>query len=48
VKQTKAAREAGFDTPEDIADAALYLASDLVDYITDFSFVVDGGHLNTL
>ncbi|WP_224270439.1 SDR family oxidoreductase [Haloprofundus salinisoli] len=33
--------------PEDVADVALYLASDLSDYVTAESIVVDGGLSNT-
>jgi NAD(P)-dependent dehydrogenase (short-subunit alcohol dehydrogenase family) len=34
-------------TPKDVADAALFLASDLAGYVTAESLVVDGGSLNT-
>ncbi|MFC6907064.1 SDR family oxidoreductase [Halalkalicoccus tibetensis] len=33
--------------PEDVADAAVLLASDLASYVTAISFVVDGGMTNT-
>ena len=38
---------ARFGQPEDIADAALFLASDLSGYVSATSLVVDGGMLNT-
>lgn len=36
-----------FGQPEDIADVALFLASDLSDYVNGESITVDGGLLNT-
>lgn len=36
-----------FGQPEDVADAALILASDLASYVTGTSFVVDGGQANS-
>ncbi|MCO8255044.1 SDR family oxidoreductase [Haladaptatus sp. AB618] len=36
-----------FGTPDDIADTALYLASDLASYVTGESIIVDGGMVNT-
>ena len=36
-----------FAQPEDIADAALYLASEMADYVNGESLVVDGGMTNT-
>jgi len=34
-------------TPEDVADAAVHLASDLADFVTGSSLVVDGGMYST-
>jgi NAD(P)-dependent dehydrogenase (short-subunit alcohol dehydrogenase family) len=34
-------------TPQDIGNAAVFLASDLADYVTAQSLVVDGGFVNT-
>lgn len=36
-----------FGTPDDVADTALYLASDLSSYVTAESIIVDGGLVNT-
>lgn len=36
-----------FGQPEDVADAALFLASDLSDYVNGASLEVDGGFANT-
>lgn len=36
-----------FGTPSDVADAVLYLASDLASFVTGSSLVVDGGISNT-
>jgi NAD(P)-dependent dehydrogenase (short-subunit alcohol dehydrogenase family) len=44
--ETIPARRGG--TPEDVAGAALFLASDLSDYVTGESLVVDGGMTNTI
>jgi NAD(P)-dependent dehydrogenase (short-subunit alcohol dehydrogenase family) len=44
-RQTIPSRRFGY--PGDIADAALYLASDLGDYVNGESLVVDGGMTNT-
>lgn len=36
-----------FGTPEDVADASVFLASDLADYVNAASLTVDGGFTNT-
>ena len=36
-----------YGTPEDVANAALYLASDLANYVNGESLTVDGGQTNT-
>lgn len=43
--QSIPSRRAG--QPEDVADTALYLASDLSDYVNGESLIVDGGMTNT-
>ncbi|RLM49210.1 SDR family oxidoreductase [Halorubrum sp. Atlit-28R] len=43
--QSIPSRRAG--QPEDVADTALYLASDLSDYVNGESLIVDGGMANT-
>jgi NAD(P)-dependent dehydrogenase (short-subunit alcohol dehydrogenase family) len=43
--QTIPSRRAG--QPEDVADAALFLASDMADYVNGESLVVDGGMAST-
>jgi NAD(P)-dependent dehydrogenase (short-subunit alcohol dehydrogenase family) len=43
--ETIPSRRAG--QPEDVADAALFLASDMADYVNGESLVVDGGMSST-
>jgi NAD(P)-dependent dehydrogenase (short-subunit alcohol dehydrogenase family) len=45
-EQTQSIPLRRFGRPEDVADTAVYLASDLSDYVTGESILVDGGSLH--
>ncbi len=47
IASTKAAHPSGYGAPQDIASAALYLASDAARWVTGTELVVDGGFTAT-